>query len=810
MKTSGKLFCILSLTLLLILTSLLLASCGGKGTPSETTPGTTTTETPTHPVTGAPATEPAPDTTPETPAETESETLPAFLTRPRPTLTAYEEVKEELQRVEIPLIDEELASFDGLESKTLSRYHWSIPYGGKMEVAEEDGNRYLRFSGIPQPWSTAAYDMFPAIPSEGTYTVSLRYMLEGDVPASVRPFNICIRGTRANDFLANAGGNVMNNYVTGPTGIEAGKWYTVSFAVQISKSDLSAKDTWNICFHEIDKSVTAICIDDLQISSFTFTDPSPKYPTAAQTWLATEFVFNSSVTRENPVREAEMDMLLTKGGVTLTVPAFWDGGNTWRVRAALPEEGEWTWRTVCTDTSDTGLHGLSGKLTVTAYDGDLEIYKRGFIGVREGDRYFTYADGTPFFYLGDTHWTLFTEEYDAPGDHAGNTGAKSHFKYIIDQRVLQGFTVIQSEPIDSGVNVTNGITAADVSAFREMDKYFAYIAARGLVHANSQFFYPSDMESWCKAQGFDEELRVAARYWVARYSAYPVLWTMGQEVDKDFYGHFETASNPYHKLCEYVNAYDPLKHPITAHMEATYYTNASGSSFKDLPGHAWFAAQWSPELSETVKFDVPKDFWNNRYGKPVINYESLYDYLWTNHFGARAEGWLSFLNGMYGYGYGAIDVWYYHSNYDVDKDSTNHGITITVADKATPWSESVHFESALQVGYMSDFFYNLEWWKLTPRFNDTDWFRRRGRSLYSAASDGSDVYVIYFYSTTTDATGTVNGMDASSAYTAWWFDPTTGAWGEPTAVTPTAGGSWDIPAKPGPTDMVLLLKKNAK
>ena len=69
--------------------------------------------------------------------------------------------------------------------------------------------------------------------------------------------------------------------------------------------------------------------------------------------------------------------------------------------------------------------GRSGELSVKPYAGELEIYKRGFVTVAKGAKHFTYADGTPFFYLGDTHWGLYTEEIDEPGPHAGATGATS-------------------------------------------------------------------------------------------------------------------------------------------------------------------------------------------------------------------------------------------------------------------------------------------------------------------------------------------------------------------------------------------------
>ena len=82
----------------------------------------------------------------------------------------------------------------------------------------------------------------------------------------------------------------------------------------------------------------------------------------------------------------------------------------------------------------------------------------------------TYADGTPFFYLGDTHWGLYLEEYDQPGPHAGNTGATSHFKYLVDRRVEQGFTVCQSEPIGAKFNLADGrVDQKDIDGLRQAD-----------------------------------------------------------------------------------------------------------------------------------------------------------------------------------------------------------------------------------------------------------------------------------------------------------------------------------------------------
>ncbi len=107
-------------------------------------------------------------------------------------------------------------------------------------------------------------------------------------------------------------------------------------------------------------------------------------------------------------------------GRTITREAFWDGGSTWRLRFAPTADGRWTWRTECS--ADSGLDGRSGTLDCVPYTGDVATYRHGFLRVSDDRRHLAYADGTPFFYLGDTHWQMpDTERVDACNDpsHAG-------------------------------------------------------------------------------------------------------------------------------------------------------------------------------------------------------------------------------------------------------------------------------------------------------------------------------------------------------------------------------------------------------
>ncbi len=545
-----------------------------------------------------------------------------------------------------------------------------------------------------------------------------------------------------------------------------------------------------------------------------------------ETWIAVDLTFLSN--REYPANSqlyAKFDAVFTNKstGGSLKIPGFWDGGRTFVVRFAPTEPGEWEYLTSAPD--DPDLDGKCGTVRAKPYAGDLEIYKRGFV-TTNGSKHFVYADGTPFFYLGDTHWNMYEEEFDTAGPHAGDNGAQSHFKYIVDKRVEQGFTVYQSEPIATQANLADGdLNESDVRAFQQNDRYYRYIAEKGLVHANAEFFFSSSMSA--KLMEDEEYLEAISRYWAARYGAYPVMWTLAQEADNDFYHErgdqkiYDFTNNPWVKIAEYLHKYDAYCHPLSCHQENAVYTTVTGegstaadrdnggrSAFYSAEvtqrtGHNWWAAQWSPDLHGQDNGKIALDYFESE--KVAINYESRYCGLWTKDTGARMQSWISMLDGFAGVGYGAADIWLYNGTYDMNTTSDDGLEKITPKDKSARWSEAVDFESAWQQGILRRFFETFDWWNLKPDFQNEKVFKTNG-AHYAAASVGNETVVIYLYSRDTDA-GTVLGMDENAVYDARWFDPRTGVYTEIGEVRPDEGGAWKTPRRPGDLDYVLVLRK---
>ena len=567
---------------------------------------------------------------------------------------------------------------------------------------------------------------------------------------------------------------------------------------------------------------------------------APHAVTEAVTWVANELVLNAQKTYADPFRDVEVSLKLTNGTDTLTVPGFWDGANVWRVRFVCPEAGQWTYETVSTDTTDAGLHGVKGTLTCTAYTGKTELYRHGFVKTDPARRCFAYADGTPFFYLGDTHWSL-------GGENAGLVTK------MADQRAKQGFTVVQSEPIDAAFKMAEDISEDSMPGFAAYDELFQIIAEHGLVHANASFFFPSFMEAAVLNHGGytdrlvgtltheDKEyafyeisdeaknyLRLISRYWVARYGAYPVFWTMGQEVDAGFYWHLSPnrhwckLNNPYLYAAEYTGAYDAYHHPLSAHQENTGHTVASSSVFRDVAAHSWWAVQWQLGFHYPLDCATPKDYYENGQGKPVVYYEGKYCYLWTKNYGARVQGWMAYLSGMCGYGWGGQDTWSYRNTYSEDADSGDGVDLITAAEKRdATYESSLTLPSSYQVGYMRAFLENAvgNWFDLVPRWNDKTYLDHPDRVLALCAStEDQSKTVCYFYQTAnTDiirtpnatkqeavSTGTLGHLTPNTLYRYVWFDAANGWKTSEGSFIADANGCWAIGEKDD-RDMVLFV-----
>ncbi|MES1159876.1 MAG: DUF5060 domain-containing protein, partial [Bacteroidota bacterium] len=147
-----------------------------------------------------------------------------------------------------------------------------------------------------------------------------------------------------------------------------------------------------------------------------------------------ELTFTSTRNYSDPFNQVTLDVLFTDPkGHEFLVPAFWNGGTTWKVRYSSPITGVHHYHTICSESRDKGLHGISGYLTVQPYTGKNLLFQHGALRIADDRRHFAYGDGTPFFWLGDTWWMGLTRRLVWPED----------VKTLAADRSVKGFNVIQ-------------------------------------------------------------------------------------------------------------------------------------------------------------------------------------------------------------------------------------------------------------------------------------------------------------------------------------------------------------------------------
>ena len=164
-------------------------------------------------------------------------------------------------------------------------------------------------------------------------------------------------------------------------------------------------------------------------------------------WEVQEITLATARDYANPYAEVECGIELEGPDFKRRISGFWDGARTFKVRFVATQPGEWSWHVFSNQPADTGLSG-SGKLRAVAWD-EAELAananRRGFVRASANGHALRYADGTPFFLLGDTWlaastWRLPWTGVRAAPDYVPAEGIS--FEEAVAWRKRQGFNSI--------------------------------------------------------------------------------------------------------------------------------------------------------------------------------------------------------------------------------------------------------------------------------------------------------------------------------------------------------------------------------
>ena len=541
-----------------------------------------------------------------------------------------------------------------------------------------------------------------------------------------------------------------------------------------------------------------------------------------EVWSPIEINLQSTVAYENPYVATEIDAVFTHAdGTAITLPGFWKEGEIWAVRFSPTKEGEWSYKVTCKDEANTGLFG-EGVILADAATADTELAKHGFVMVEQGQRYYEYADGTPFFWLGDTHWQAFSNESTTLCNYPG-CDCGSQFKHIVDDRVEKGFNIYQTYFVGSS-HGGNGEPEMWLDAEHEQpnlavfndkaDEMIAYLHERGMTVAlgiGCNIFDPTQYE-------LEDFLRLA-RYVVARYACYSVVWISGQEILNDTPGLTPgyTTTDYYVAASSLIEELDGYGHPNSAHMSCPVKATDPGAVLLDTTTwHDSWCLQGGHynESRKTVGVIQSKNFYEGYYNaagsgfvKPFVetesNYEEINMGIFTGYRANRIGAWRAVLCGSAGFTYGCNGIW--ASSFSTSDYTGWLGAFTSYSYE--PWYMGLDKPGSFEMTYMREFFECIgPWYELVPQFKNKEMasFLDREQDLLALTEDKS-LIVTYFYDHKTTTTGELYCLDTEKTYDAYWFNPRTGKFVVYEKGVTSADGNYVIPEKPDFDDWVFLL-----
>lgn len=122
-------------------------------------------------------------------------------------------------------------------------------------------------------------------------------------------------------------------------------------------------------------------------------------------WQMQEVTFEAAREYPNPYVDVKCWIELEGPGFKKRVYGFWDGGRVFKVRFVATSAGDWSWRSASNQPADAGLTGGGGKFRAVGWT-EAQLAenpnRRGFVRASTNGHALNYADGSPFFMVGDT------------------------------------------------------------------------------------------------------------------------------------------------------------------------------------------------------------------------------------------------------------------------------------------------------------------------------------------------------------------------------------------------------------------------
>jgi hypothetical protein len=441
--------------------------------------------------------------------------------------------------------------------------------------------------------------------------------------------------------------------------------------------------------------------------------------------VMTEITFTSQSPHADPFNDVTLDVIFSApdGAPPCRVPAFWDGGTTWKVRYASPVIGLHHFHSECSDQKDVGLNGIEGAVQVDAYKGDNSLYIHGPLRVATGSRYLEHIDGTPFFWLGDTWWMGLTNRLDWPDE----------FKLLAQDRKQKGFDLIQiiaglypdMPAFDPrGANETGYPWEKEYARIRP--EYFD-AADKKIQYLVDQGFVPCIVGTWGYHLPWlgQQKMEQHQRYLYARWGALPMVWCIAGELNMpyyqspEFHQDWNQQANAWKPVIQYCRSINCFNRPITSHPSGPDPLSMR-TVLKDA-GLIDFDMLQTPHgqmevIGTTV--ETVRMAYGLKPPMPVVNAEPSYEMLFdrTPAEIARMVFWMSWECGVKGYTYGANGIW------QLNGKNKPYGLSASGGDYGKiSWEQAMNLAGSSQVAMGKRLLEQYPWQRFEPHQDWASW-----------------------------------------------------------------------------------------
>lgn len=343
-----------------------------------------------------------------------------------------------------------------------------------------------------------------------------------------------------------------------------------------------------------------------------------------QKWNPIDLEYKSKITwRYSPTDPFEVRFTAEITGpdnIKFTLPGFYDGNDTWKIRFSPTKEGEWT-----IQTNSEVLELNNQQTQLLCIKNENENVHGPLLVDPENPHHFIYEDGTRWFPMGyEANW-LWAMDMDK------NINNLPTINRFLDKLTGYGFNFIlmNSYAHDTSWRLGNTSTddygpplmfpwegsneSPDFSRFnleywQHFDQVIEAMYQRGIeVHLYLKVY--NKLVNWPKNGSVEDDLFF--RWVIARYAAYPnIQWDLAKEA------HYERSLDYRLERLKFIRSTDPYNRLLTVHTDETTYDLGYYDDLVDFRSHQ----EQTDHLHSTVLDQLAMNSW------PVFNVESSYEH----------------------------------------------------------------------------------------------------------------------------------------------------------------------------------------